>query len=43
MDFDAEWLCEKCGTKRKWNDEDLAGIENPLAARLDDNQNDIKV
>lgn len=43
LKFEAEWLCEKCGAKRKWDGEDLAGIENSLAARLDDNENDIKV
>jgi hypothetical protein len=33
----------KCGQNRMWDDEDLAGIENSLASRLDDNENDIKV
>ena len=41
--FDADWICDKCGTKRKWNNDDLAGIENNLSERLDDNENDIKV
>ena len=43
MDFSAKWKCDKCGENRMWDDEDLAGIENTLASRLDDNENDIKV
>ena len=43
MDFNASWKCDKCGENRICDDEDLAGIENNLATRLDDNENDIKV
>ena len=43
MDSSAKWKCDKCGENRMWNNEDLAGIENNLASRLDDNENDIKV
>ena len=43
MDFSASWKCDKCGENRMWDDKDLAGIENNLATRLDDNENDIKV
>ena len=43
MEFKAKWACDKCGENRKWENEDLAGIENNLASLLDDNENDIKV
>ena len=43
MDFNATWKCDKCGDVRRWNDDDLAGIENSLSSRLDDNEKDIKV
>ena len=43
MDFNARWACDKCSESRKWDEEDLAGIENNLASLLDDNENDIKV
>ena len=43
MDFNATWKCDKCGDVRRWDDDDLAGIENSLSSRLDDNEKDIKV
>ena len=43
MDFNAAWNCDKCGEVRRWEDNDLSGIENTLSARLDDNEDDIKV
>ena len=43
MDFNATWKCDKCGEVRRWEDDDLAGIENNLSSRLDDNEKDIKV
>ena len=43
IDFAAAWNCDKCGEVRRWQDDDLAGIENELSTRLDDNENDIKV
>ena len=43
IDFNATWKCDKCGDVRRWNDDDLAGIENSLSSRLDDNEKDIKV
>ena len=43
MDYSAKWKCDKCGENRMWDNEDLAGIENNLASRLDDNEHDIKV
>ena len=43
IDFTAAWNCDKCGEVRRWEDDDLAGIENELSSRLDDNEKDIKV
>ena len=43
LDFDATWKCDKCGKTTKWDQNGLAGIENDLSSRLDDNENDIKV
>ena len=43
IDFNAAWKCDKCGEVRRWEDDDLAGIENNLSSRLDDNEKDIKV
>ena len=43
LDFVATWKCDKCGKTTKWDQNGLAGIENDLSSRLDDNENDIKV
>ena len=43
LDFEATWKCDKCGKTTKWDQNGLAGIENDLSSRLDDNENDIKV
>ena len=43
LDFDATWKCDKCSKTTKWDQNGLAGIENDLSSRLDDNENDIKV
>lgn len=42
LDYGAPWACQTCGDRREWNQQDLAGIEEGLSERLDDNKNDIK-